>query len=574
MKSNSNNKMNHENKITALYLRISDSDRDRDESNSITNQRQMLHDVALKLNLSNIREYIDDGITGTNRDRKAFVKMQSDIEKGEIGVVMVKDLSRLARDHIKADTLIEEFFPEHDVRLIATNDGIDTSKGEDEIIPFKNLMNEFYSRDLSKKRRAVNVIKGNAGKSLSRPPYGYMKNPENPDYWIIDEEPAEVVRRIYTMYLGGFGYEQIAATLDKDNILIPVNYWKSKGINCGSKIKADTVPTNWCYGTVRKILSVQEYCGDVINFKTYSKSFKLKKRIKNSDENIKVFKDVHEAIIDRATWEKVQSKRLKTRKRVSSDGVKNVFSGFLICPDCGGNLNYHYNQTNHEIKYFNCANNNKPRGTCTATHYIRADFLEQIILQEIQRLTAFATLHEKEFINMVSGFSKQAEASELKRQEKELNRLTSRNKEIDKMFERLYEDNVNGKVNDERYHKMSANYEAEQADNNKRIKILREEVQRGNNQQYAADNFISVVRKYTNPAEITQMMLSELIEKIEVFHAEKIDGQTVQRLNIYYNFVGEIELPQFAGVPAIEARLNTRQGVDVVYSPKSKKEAV
>jgi hypothetical protein len=306
----------------------------------------------------------------------------------------------------------------------------------------------------------------------------------------------------------------------------------------------------------------------VINFKTFSKSFKLKKRIKNADENMKIFKDIHEPVIDRATWEKVQTKRGNTRNRKPKDmSVKNMFSGFLICPDCGANLNYHVNQSNKDIKYFNCTNNNKVRKTCATTHYIRVEFLEQIVLQEIRRLTAFASVHEKEFVRMVQGFSQQAGVSEMKRKERELNKLTARNKELDRLFERMYEDNASGKVTDERYYKMTASYEAEQAENAKRIKILRQELQKEQGQQYAADSFISVVRKYTNPTELTQLMLSELIEKIEVYHAEKIDGMTVQRLNIYYNFVGVIELPEFSEQPRNEIIINTRQGVNVTYAP-------
>ena len=574
-KSNSINKVKRIKAILALYLRISREDKDKDESYSISNQRQLLYDVAQRLGLdtANIREYIDDGITGTKRDREQFQKMLTDIEKGEIGIVMVKDLSRLARDHIQADTLIEEFFPEHDVRLIAPGDGVDTAKGEDEIIPFRNLMNEFYARDISKKRKATNFVKGNMGAPLSRPPYGYMLDPTDSKRWVIDDEPADVVKRIYAMYLDGFGIEQIAATISQEKILTPVFYWKSIGINCPGKRCAYTEPTRWGHSTVNKILGLQEYCGDIINFKTFSKSFKLKKRIPNAEEDMKIFKDIHEPVIERSMWEKVQTKRGSTRKRTtrtSSEGAKNIFSGFLICPDCGGNLNFHYNQGNHDIKYFNCANNNKARKICGSTHYIRADFLEQIVLREIQRLTAYAGLYENEFIEMVTGFVKQAGDSDMKRKEKELAKLTSRNKEIDKLFERLYEDNVSGKVNDERYYRMSANYETEQRDNGKRIKILRGELQKDNAQRYAADSFIGIVRKYLNPTELTQMMLSELVEKIEVFDAEKVDGVTVQRLNIHYHCVGEIELPEIEEAPAVMTTIHTRQGVDVVYFPKTK----
>ena len=411
------------------------------------------------------------------------------------------------------------------------------------------------------------------GVPLSRPPYGYTNDPNDPKRWVIDDESAEVVRRIYTAYLNGNGIEQIAAAISNDGILTPVCYLASKGINAGGKRNPNTDPTYWGHTTIAKILAVQEYCGDVINFKTFSKSFKLKKRIRTAEEDMKIFRDVHEPVIERAMWEKVQSKRGSTRNRTtrtSSEGAKNIFSGFLVCSDCGGNLNFHFNQGNNDITYFNCKNNNKSRKTRPTTHYIRVDFLEQIVLREIQRLTRYAEQYENEFISLVKGFITQAGESEYKRNEKELSTRMNRNKEIDKMFERLYEDNVSGKINDERYYRMSANYETEQSENSKRIKVLRDELQKESGQKYAADNFIGIVRKYTNPKELTQLMLSELIEKIEVFHAEKEDGVTVQRLNIHYHCVGEIELPEVAEIPALVTSVHTRQGVDVVYYPKTR----
>lgn len=351
------------------YLRISRDDKGLDESYSITNQRKLLTGVAKEKGFTNIVEYVDDGITGTDRDRKEFVKMLAELEKGYASTVIVKDLSRLARDHIRADTLIEEFFPEHDIRLIAVSENLDTANGEDEFVPFRNLMNEWYARDISKKRKLTNTVKVNSGIPLSLPPYGYKKDPDDLTHWLIDEEAAEVVRRIYGMWLSGVGTEQIAKSLEKDMILRPMHYWKSKGLDRGGRYDHEN-PYKWKSSTIVKMLSQQEYCGDVINFKTYAKSFKLKRRLVTSEENRVIFKDNNVPVIERSVWEKVQAKRGKARKRKANDGEKNMFSGFVVCADCGHNLWFHFNQKNHDIKYFNCSNYKGNRGTCEETHYI------------------------------------------------------------------------------------------------------------------------------------------------------------------------------------------------------------
>jgi DNA invertase Pin-like site-specific DNA recombinase len=276
----SNSKINRD-KTVALYLRVSRDDKGCDESYSIINQKKLLTEVSKKLGFTKILTFIDDGVTGTRADRKEFVRMIAELEKGYIGAVMVKDLSRLGRDHIRMDQYIEEFFPEHDIRLIAVSEGLDTAEGEDEFTPFRNLMNEWYARDIGKKRKLTNVVKGNAGEPLSLPPYGYMKDQDNPKRWIIDEEAAAVVRRIYSMSLEGHGTEQIAIALENDGVLTPMNYWLSKGMPRGGRKNAEQV-SRWQNSTVNKILKLQEYCGDVINFKTYSKSFKLKRRLPNA----------------------------------------------------------------------------------------------------------------------------------------------------------------------------------------------------------------------------------------------------------------------------------------------------
>ena len=387
----SNNKKKTRDVTAFIYLRLSRDDNLEGESYSIGNQKKLLTKAAKDLGYTNIVAFIDDGVSGVTMNRPDFNKMMEQLEEGRAAALFVKDLSRLGRNYIEVGRLMEEFFPEHDIRLVAVSDNIDTAEGENEMAPIRNLFNEWYARDISKKRRISNKIKGNAGEPMGQPPYGYMKDPDNPKRWIVDEEAALIVKRIYSMTLEGLGTEQIAAQLEREEILTPRAYWLKKGIKRPGKGKQQP-PTKWNSSTITKILSLQEYCGDILNFKTYSKSYKNKKRIDNDRENWGVLKDVHEPIIDRCVWEQVQQKRGKVRKRRTNDGERNMFSGLLVCADCGSNLHFHFNQGNPDIKYFNCSNYKGNRGSCTSTHYVRVDFLEQVVLGEIKRLTKFATV--------------------------------------------------------------------------------------------------------------------------------------------------------------------------------------
>ena len=300
-----------------------------------------------------------------------------------------------------------------------------------------NISNEWYARNISKKRRISNKIKRNAGEPMGQPPYGYIKDPDNPKRWIVDDEAAQVVRRIYSRTLEGYGTERIATQLERDETLTPRAYWLKKGIKRPGKGKQQPA-TKWNSSTVTKILSLQEYCGDILNFKTYSKSYKNKKRLENDRENWVVFKDVHEPIIERSVFEQVQQKQDKIRKRRTNEGEHNMFSGLLVCADCGSNLHFHLNQGNPEIKYFNCSNYKGNRGNCTSTHYVRVDFLEQVVLGEIRRLTKFASLYEDEFLKAVIGHFQQAAETDRKLKEKELKALLARDEELDGLFERIY----------------------------------------------------------------------------------------------------------------------------------------
>ena len=558
---------NHNFGTAALYCRLSRDDNMDTESNSIQNQKKILQKAAKEKGYADTLFFVDDGITGTTMKRPGFQKMITAIEAGYISAVFVKDLSRLGRNYIEVGKLTEEFFPEHDVRLIAVSDGVDSDEGDNECTPFRNIMNEWYAKDISKKRKIVNKMKGNAGIPLSQPPYGYIKNPDDSRFWVIDPEAADVVRRIYDMALEGYGLAEIANALGVDGIVNPTYYWRSKGVN-RSGSKSTLEPTKWGHTTIKKILTLQEYCGDVINFKSYSKSYKMKRRIENPEENRAIFLNVHEPIIDRATWEKVQTMQKGTRrKKPTVTQEPSVFSGRLKCPECGGNLNFHFNQKNHDIKYFSCQNHNSGLRKCSATHYIRLDFLEQVVLYEVNRLAAFANEYEHDFVKTMLGRSAKVAENDRARKQRELNALLTRDKELDMLFERLYEDNVAGKIDDARFARMSKRYEQEQGEISAKIKALRLELKKAEGQQMDMEDYLQMVRRYTHVTKITQRMVSELIDHIDVYHAEKRDGVTNQRIVIHYNCIGAFEVPDRKKIPEADIIMETRKGVAVSYAP-------
>lgn len=558
----------HELGTAALYCRLSRDDNMDSESNSIQNQRKILQKAAKDKGYTDTVFFVDDGITGTTMKRPGFQKMLTAIEAGYISAVFVKDLSRLGRNYIEVGKLTEEFFPLHDIRLVAVSDGVDSDEGEDDFTPFKNIMNEYYAKDISKKRRIVNKMKGNAGVPLSPPPYGYIKNPDDPRFWVVEPEAAEVVRRIYRMALEGYGLAETAAQLAADGVVNPTYYWRSRGTSRGGS-KSTVEPTKWGHTTVKKILTLQEYCGDVINFKSYSKSYKMKKRIENPEENRAIFLNVHEAIIDRQTWEKVQTLQKGTRrKKPTVTQEPSVFSGLLKCPECGGNLNFHFNQNNHDIKFFSCQNHNSGYRKCSKTHYIRLDFLEQVVLYEVKRLACFASEYENDFIKAMIGRSAKVAENTALRKQRELDALTARDRELDMLFERLYEDNVAGKIDDARFAKMSKRYEQEQGENAKKIKALRLELKKDESKRMDIDDFLETVRRYTDVATITKRMVAELIDRIEVYHAEKQDGVTNQRVVIYYNCIGAFDVPDRRKIPEADIIMETRKGVALSYAPE------
>lgn len=550
--------------ITALYCRLSRDDGTESESNSIGNQKKLLSQKAKEMGLTDTKYYVDDGYTGTNFNRPGFQQLIDDIEIGLVSAVMVKDLSRLGRDYVSVGNYTDSYFPEHNVRFIAVNDAIDSDEGESEIAPFKNILNEMYARDISKKIRSSHRLRGSMGEPLSQPPYGYMKSPENKKKWIIDPEAATVVKSIFKMCLDGKGNETIARELQENKVLIPMAYWRSKGLNRGGK-KTQTNPYKWCKTTIQKILSQQEYCGDIINFKTYSKSFKNKRRIENSKENWAVFKDVNEPIIDRETFETVQKFISKTKRRApkKENGERSIFNGLVYCGDCHGKMRYHTSTSNKEIHYFTCSDNKVDyRGKCPGRHYVRADALEEVVKLELRRLVEMLEIDESYFAQLLLRKNDEEREKDKKFLETELQKAIARSNTVSQLYEKLYEDNVIGKVSDEWFVELSHKYEKERMDLKAKIADIRHKIEelKNNNSEY--EKFISAIRRFMQMDNLTSPLLRELIDHIDIFETEGTGKSRTQRIIIYYRFIGYIELPNTAKQTHIA---DTRKGVAVEY---------
>lgn len=550
--------------ITALYCRLSRDDGTESESNSIGNQKKLLSQKAKEMGLTDTKYYVDDGYTGTNFNRPGFQQLIDDIEIGLVSAVMVKDLSRLGRDYVSVGNYTDSYFPEHNVRFIAVNDAIDSDEGESEIAPFKNILNEMYARDISKKIRSSHRLRGSMGEPLSQPPYGYMKSSENKKKWIIDPEAATVVKSIFKMCLDGKGNETIARELQENEVLIPMAYWRSKGLNRGGK-KTQTNPYKWCKTTIQKILSQQEYCGDIINFKTYSKSFKNKRRIENSKENWAVFKDVNEPIIDRETFETVQKFISKTKRRApkKENGERSIFNGLIYCGDCHSKMRYHTSTSNKEIHYFTCSDNKVDyRGNCPGRHYVRADALEEVVKLELRRLVEMLEIDESYFAQLLLRKNDEEREKDKKFLESELQKAITRSNTVSQLYEKLYEDNVIGKVSDEWFVELSHKYEKERMDLKAKIADTRHKIEELKNTNSEYGKFISAIRRFMQMDNLTSPLLRELIDHIDIFETEGTGKSQTQRIVIYYRFIGYIELPNVTKQTHIA---DTRKGVAVEY---------
>ena len=553
--------------ITALYCRLSRDDGAEGDSNSVANQKRMLTKYAKENGFGNTRFYVDDGYAGTNFNRPGFQQMLEDIEMGYVSTIIVKDMSRLGRDYLQVGYYTDTYFPDRNIRFIAVNDCVDSNDGENELAPFRNVMNEMYARDISRKVRSSHRLRGNAGEPLSQPPYGYMKSPENKKKWIVDAEAAQVVQDIFRMCLEGKGNETIARILQEQKVLIPMAYWQSKGLPRGGK-KTQPNPYKWCKTSVSKILAQQEYCGDVINFKTYSKSFKNKARMPNPEENWAVFKNVHEPIIDREVFEAVQKLISKTKRRApkKENSEKNMFCDLLYCADCGSKLWSHVNTVNKNIQYFSCSNyKTDTRGTCKTRHYIRADAIEQVVMLELRRMAQFLQDDEEAFAELLAQKTNKDILKEQKYLEEELRKSVARNEKVSGLYEKLYEDNVSGKVTDEWFMQLSHKYEVERMELKAKIAELRKKISNIGTMQQNKENFINAIRRFMEMKKLTAPLLRELIDKITVYETEGVGKNRSQRIMIHYKFIGYIEIPECGS----NYKADTRKGVAVEYITKS-----
>ena len=519
-------------KITALYCRLSQDDMLQGESNSITNQKAILKKYAEDNGFSNPVFYVDDGVSGTTWEREGFKAMLADIEEGKVGTVITKDLSRLGRDYLKTGEYIEIIFPDHDVRYIAINDGVDTLKSENDLMAFKNIFNDWYARDTSKKIRAVFKANGQSGKHLSNPIYGYKHSETDKNLWVIDDEAAEVVRKIFHLCIDGYGPTQIARILTEQGIPTPTAYALSQGRDNGHK---NAKLHRWGNETIAHILEKAEYCGHTVNFRTHVKSYKNKKRVDNPKEDWLIFENTHEAIITQQEFDLVQELR-KNKRRPTKHEEVNPFSGICYCADCGKKL-YLCRATTMtaDQEHLKCGTYAKDKNGCTI-HFVRTIVLKEIILGELNKMVAFVKDNEDEFVQMAMDNSVQKQSSELSKSRKKLKESEKRIAELDRLFTRLYEDNVSGKISDERFSIMSAGYEDEQKKLRATVAELTDFIETAEQKSADVTAFISVVQKYERITELTPEIMHELIEKIVVHAPDKSSGHRTQQMDIYYRF--------------------------------------
>jgi len=530
--------------ITALYPRLSHEDELQGESNSISNQKRILETYAKQNGFSNLRWYTDDGYSGANFQRPGFQAMLADIEAGKVGTVIVKDMSRLGRNYLQVGMYTEMIFPQKGVRFIAINDGVDSAQGENDFAPLRNIFNEWLVRDTSKKIKAVKRSKGMSGKPItSKPVYGYLMDED--ENFIIDEEAAPVVRQIYSLCLAGNGPTKIARMLTEQQIPTPgtLEYRRTgstRRYHPGYECK-------WATNTVVHLLENREYTGCLVNFKTEKPSYKLKHSIENPPEKQAVFENHHEPIIDRETWERVQELR-KQRKRPNRYDEVGLFSGILFCADCGSVMYQQRYQTDKRKQdCYICGSYKKRTADCTA-HFIRTDLLTAGVLSNLRKVTSYAAKHEARFMKLLIEQNEDGDRRRNAAKKKELEAAEKRIAELSAIFKRLFEDSVTGRISDERFTELSADYEAEQKELKERAARLREELSKAQEATANAEKFMNVVRRHTTIEELTPTLLREFVEKIVVHESVALDGKRRgklrrQEIEIYYSFVGKVELP-------------------------------
>ena len=519
-------------KITALYCRLSQDDMLAGESNSITNQKSILLKYAQDSGFPNPQFYVDDGFSGTNFNRPDFIRLMNDVEAGKVGTVITKDLSRLGRDYLKTGEYIEIIFPDNDVRYIAINDNVDTFKSENELMAFKNIFNDWFARDTSKKIKAVFKAKGMSGKPLGNPPYGYKRSERDKNIWEIDEAAAAVVRRIFRMCIDGYGPAQIARALRADGILIPTAYAQSKGQGGTRKFRN---PTRWGDQTVDKILDRMEYAGHTVNFKTRVKSYKNKKKIDNPKEEWQIFENTHEPIINQHDFDLVQELR-RNKRKIQRCGEVNPFSGMVYCADCGSKMYLCRSRSfNDDQEHLKCSAYASDKEACSA-HYIRTVVLKEIVLKELNKLLVSVKENEDLFVKEAMNSSAQKHFSEVKRARKMLAQSEKRITELNRLFTRLYEDNVSGKISDERFAMMSKGYEDEQSQLKLAVAEFTKFIETNEQKQTDVEQFLKITRNRTEITELTPETMHELIEKIVVHAPDKSSGHRKQKIEIYFRF--------------------------------------
>ena len=528
-------------KITALYCRLSRDDEMAGESNSIINQKSILSKYAKDNKFQNIKFFVDDGYSGTNFTRPAFMQMMELAEQGNIGTIIVKDHSRLGRNRLVVGQLLEEDFVRLGIRYIAIMDNIDSSKGLNDFLPIQDWFNEMHSKNTSQKVRAVLKNKGESGISLANNvPYGYKKDENDKTKWLVDEPTAEVVKEIFNLFIQGHGTFEIARILRERKILTPSEY--NASISTSSNTNPKEYQCKWCGTTVAGILDRQEYIGDTVNFKCTTRSYKDKTKVKLPKEDRKVFKNTHEPIIDEYTWNIAKQLR-NNRKKPTRSGKKSIFSGLLFCHDCGKKMYFQSPVVDLKNKdHYRCSSYKHDTSLCTS-HYITDEVLQNIVLENIQKVISYMKNYEDLFIKEQLAKSTQNELKHISKNKKELEKAKNRLIEIDKLFMHIYEDNVSGKITDDRFRNLSFNYDKEQQELKIKIEQLSKDIENTEKKDTDITQFISNVKKYIEITELSSEILNELIEKIVIHQQEKVNGKKVQGIDIYYRGVGIISFP-------------------------------